>query len=336
MTTKIIRKEKLSELFGYFVGRDAVVIAPVKKREKVFFGRTNNFSDTVFDYVQTAFSGKSAVFPRCEELIKYSKTETGFSVSDPEFSDKEIVLFGVKPCDAGTFAYLNDFFTKENPDVHFQNRMKRLTVISITCKTHDDNCFCTSVGNSPGDTKGADICLTEIENGDFYAEILTDKGNETVSRTQSVFTDTNAIDKSKYVTKVPEVFDLKTLQAKIKDGVYDNPSWQFNSLACLGCGACAYSCPTCTCFDIQDESKLDGGSRVRTWDTCALGLFTLHTSGHNPRHDQTQRWKQRILHKFDYSERNFGQVTCVGCGRCSRNCPAQMSILEQINGLTEA
>ena len=42
-------------------------------------------------------------------------------------------------------------------------------------------------------------------------------------------------------------------------------------------------CPTCHCFDIQDETQGDYGRRVRNWDNCMSWLFTMHGTGHNPR-----------------------------------------------------
>ncbi len=63
----------------------------------------------------------------------------------------------------------------------------------------------------------------------------------------------------------------------------DAAVWVEQSLRCLGCGACAFVCPTCACFDIQDEARPLRATRLRCWDSCGFGLFTLHTSGHNPR-----------------------------------------------------
>ncbi|UCE48236.1 MAG: 4Fe-4S dicluster domain-containing protein, partial [Phycisphaerales bacterium] len=81
-----------------------------------------------------------------------------------------------------------------------------------------------------------------------------------------------------------------------------------------------YLCPTCHCFDIVDEANWHMGQRRRNWDCCSHPMFTKHASGHNPRPDQASRCRQRLMHKFKYFPERFGQIACVGCGRCTRAC----------------
>ena len=109
--------------------------------------------------------------------------------------------------------------------------------------------------------------------------------------------------------------------AKAKDflaGGFESPEWKNMTLRCLGCGACAFNCPTCHCFDIADEGNAAGGAGVRNWDACQFGLFSLHASGHNPRDVQPKRQRQRIYHKFKSYPEKFGATLCTGCGNCTR------------------
>ena len=109
--------------------------------------------------------------------------------------------------------------------------------------------------------------------------------------------------------------------------LWDSPLWKKVSDACLGCGA-YFLCPTCHCFDIQDEMEGFEGRRCRVWDSCMFKEYTLHTSGHNPRPTRRERTRNRVNHKYSYFVKNFGTIACVGCGRCINNCPVNIDILD--------
>jgi ferredoxin len=131
----------------------------------------------------------------------------------------------------------------------------------------------------------------------------------------------------------PRHFDMAAVKAFLAGG-YERPEWQSLTRRCLGCGACAYTCPTCHCFDIVDERSSSGGSRVRNWDACQFAMFTAHASGHNPRGVQSQRQRQRIHHKFQIYPDKFGEVLCTGCGNCARNCPVGLGVLTVLKSIT--
>ena len=121
-------------------------------------------------------------------------------------------------------------------------------------------------------------------------------------------------------------FDLAAVGEFLAGG-YESPQWQRPTRRCLGCGACAYTCPTCHCFDMVDEGNAAGGVRVRNWDACQFAMFTAHASGHNPRSVTGQRQRQRIYHKFQIYPEKFGEILCTGCGNCTRNCPVGLGVL---------
>ncbi|MCK5915284.1 MAG: 4Fe-4S dicluster domain-containing protein, partial [Deltaproteobacteria bacterium] len=89
------------------------------------------------------------------------------------------------------------------------------------------------------------------------------------------------------------------------------------------------------CFDIRDEAQGDDGIRLRTWDSCMYSIYSLETSGHNPRPGQKQRWRQRLMHKFKYFVDNYDAISCVGCGRCVMSCPVNTDIRKIVSDIAQ-
>jgi sulfhydrogenase subunit beta (sulfur reductase) len=191
------------------------------------------------------------------------------------------------------------------------------------------------VGGGPGETKGSDILLTPLDKDRYLAEVLTEKGKAVVALAPQLFAAADGAAKDGVLAKVPVRFKPEELPSRLA-GLFDRTEvWVDQSIRCIGCGACAFVCPTCSCFDIQDERDRRGGLRLRCWDSCGFGQFTLHASGHNPRSKQSERWRQRVMHKFSYQPQRLSTIGCVGCGRCSRSCPVDMNLAQHVQALAE-
>jgi len=331
----LIRKSSLEKLFNNLIGNGKTVYAPKAKGKLVLFEKIESFGEIVEDYIVTANSAKVIVFPRAEKLFSYHKSKEKTAITDAANSVfPDVILWGTRPCDAAAFIPMTDTFNGDFKDIIYNKRREKVLVLSFSCSRSDEYCFCTSVNSGPGNTAGSDLLFTKLTGGDYLAEVITEKGKLLKEENKELFEPKPEESKEPNLTTVAAKFNQEEIQAKLPH-LFENPMWDEKSRACLGCGSCSYVCPVCSCFDIQDEAHGNKGVRLRCWDSCGYGLFTLHTSGHNPRNTQGGRWRQRILHKFLYMPNKSKVAGCVGCGRCSRSCPADINILETLTSLQE-
>ncbi|GAB7025074.1 4Fe-4S dicluster domain-containing protein [Geotalea toluenoxydans] len=271
-------------------------------------------------------SAKETFFPLCETILTYEKNCDGVKVADVDVAAfTETVLVGARPCDAAAPSILDAVFSWDYNDEFFLERRRKTTIIGLACATADDACFCTAVGLSPQDSKGSDLFLTPLTEGGYACDGFTEKGKAFLGRYASLFDEQGETKPLPVSEPVAARLDLAKIKTWLTEN-FESPLWQEIADRCAGCGACAFLCPVCHCFDIVDEGTDAKGARRKSWDACGFGKFTNHASGHNPRDIQNKRYRNRIMHKFKYYGDKFGQTLCTGCGRCIRHCPVGIDI----------
>jgi len=323
------------------------VAAPVKEAGITLYKPVESVDQIFIGEILPTKSPKEFFLAETESILSYSrKGKHGVEISapQPENFAPPTVIFGCRPCDAAGPDIVRGVMTWDFDDEFFLERMRKNVVISIACVEADEACFCTSVKCAPDSETGSDIILLPSkpstgESQEYLVKILTEKGQEFVDKTsgwkQGNPTASESIEKTK--TQLEPVFDVDRVKKWLDSG-FDNDFWNHATLACIACGTCTYVCPTCHCFDIVDEGDIDDGCRIKNWDSCMMCQFTMHASGHNPRPLKTNRFRQRIMHKFKYYNDLFDRILCSGCGRCQRHCPTDIALkglLTQIDKLAK-
>lgn len=324
--TRFLPSDQLDAFLAALAQDGRRVLGPTARDGRAELNPVTRAADLDLEGLQTALSAKETVFPKVERILEYSLGAGKVDLRDAEPNARPTVLLGIRPCEADGFGALDSVFNWDTRDRFFNARREALAVVAVACTRADDACFCTSVGGGPGSTRGSDILLTPVAGG-YLAELVTEKGAALAGLCPQAFRPDPGLEKK--VADLPAAFDHAALTAALKDR-FEDPLWEAQALRCLGCGACAFVCPTCVCFDLVEESDAKGGRRLRTWDTCGTAQFTLHASGHNPRETQAQRWRQRVFHKFSYYPERYGRLGCVGCGKCTRACPVDMDLQEHL------
>ncbi|MBW1723160.1 MAG: 4Fe-4S dicluster domain-containing protein [Deltaproteobacteria bacterium] len=335
MSAKVFTKGEWNEVLWAL--KDAYeIIVPVKDGDFHSFRSLEEGVRPNFDFHNTRLSAKGVVYPQSERMFEYSLNEGDPEANILKESPKNFgprAVMGIRPCDAHAFEIVRrNFDNPEYRDPWWVQRYESTTLVGLGCNEPCGTCFCTSVGGGPFSERGLDVLL--YDQGDvFLAKGLTDKGEALLARASggreaSEEEMKRAEQHAEDVTSSLEsTVPSDRLKEKVINELFEAPFWEDLAFACLNCGVCTYLCPTCWCFDIQDEVYGKAGDRIRNWDSCMFPLFTLHGSGHNPREQKFQRVRQRFMHKLKYYVDKYDSgVQCSGCGRCVQFCPVNIDI----------
>ncbi len=336
MKEKILAKKDLSEFINKLV-KEYDVFAPVKKDEGILFSKIDKVDDMCLSYSNTKNSVKEFLLPQSEALFRFVKKENSNEITDIKKKKRRNLLFGVRPCDGKAIAMLDKVFLENIPDSYYKNKRENILVIGMACNEPDQTCFCTSVDGGPFSTEGLDALFVELKEKYLIIPIAKQCGKLFAHLDTASQEDINYAEKLKKNAgkMLKPVFEIEGIKEKL-DGMFESPIWETIYQKCTKCGICTYLCPACHCFDVQDETVGEKGCRVRNWDSCMFPKFTLHASGHNPRPTQRERWRQRIMHKFNYLKENTGLYGCVGCGRCVEHCPVNLDIRKVLKDILES
>jgi formate hydrogenlyase subunit 6/NADH:ubiquinone oxidoreductase subunit I len=284
-------------------------------------------------YGNTKLSPKSVVFPPSEAMFTYSLDETKADhhiLQDVPKDYSPRAVLGMRPCDAKAVSLVRmNFDTPEYRDPYWMDAYEATTFVGLACDEPCATCFCTSTNCGPFHEEGLDVLLVD-NGGSYIAKAITEKGEKLLA--SAGFADAGddaAISAKKAAAEAKITAKIVTdkLSEKVIMDLYDAPFWDDFAFSCINCCTCTYACPTCWCFDIQDENKGNDGVRMRNWDSCMTPLFTMHGSGHNPSGKKHQRVRQRFMHKLKYFVDKYQKgIMCVGCGRCVQQCPVNLDI----------
>ncbi|HMS35358.1 MAG TPA: 4Fe-4S dicluster domain-containing protein [Ignavibacteria bacterium] len=336
MEEKIISREDLLKICQDKIDKGNTLLTPGITEYSVVTDVSQIRLDPSLMPSKTSY--KTYVFPKTEPVLYYKRSKNDVQLIDVNVGGKDIIILGAKPCDANSINIMSHLFNWDYSDEFFNLREKHFIVIGLICSSYDEYCFCTSVGSSPVSEKGSDIFLIPLDENNFALRIVTEKGKDFIEAYSEYLKPADQT-RSKIITdsiKQPEAaFDSKEVHQWLGEN-FESPKWEGIGNLCLSCAQCAFVCPVCHCFDIVDEDySYSEGRRMKNWDGCQFGNFTLHASGHNPRDIQSKRYRQRVNHKFRYYVDKFGEILCTGCGRCSRGCPVSIDIKEIVSNCKE-
>jgi ferredoxin len=342
MTFQTIEKKN----FPSFIENLSKTMEVVGVREKVEgkyeFAPLESPSQLSLDYDVTLLSPKKYLLPSRETLLKF---KTGKAVScEPALESRPLAIVGVHPYDIKGIAQLDRIFADANQDEHYRRKRQDTVIIGVDIKRPSPHAFCKSM-NSATVQEGFDLFLTDM--GESYVVAVGTKKGQGILEKHAVSraaTKEEVGRRAEIQEKIPYLFSLNTVTTpyeQLPQLLTDHAeSKLFAELAekCFSCGSCNLVCPTCYCFDVQDDMALNlsEGERFRLWDGCLLDGFAKVATGENFREDRVERIRHRIFRKGKYIYEKYGEHGCVGCGRCAAAClPDIANPVEIFNRLKE-
>ncbi len=336
---KVIKIDKEDWAGGIDKSRSSYTLfGPVKIENKDFSEFKELGADELPDMAatDTLLSPKSIAFPPSEVMMEFTTDEKSkdcnlMKVPDKDYSSRAII--GIRPYDAAAYLLVKkNFDTTDYRDNYWCDAYEACTFVGLAVNKPGMLDFSTSTKSGPFDENGLDVLL--VDAGDSYlAKVITDKGNSYIEaagwKTDVGDEAIKTIEALKAGAEelIQSIISFDNIKTKSNLDLYEADFWEDAAFACINCGTCTYVCPTCWCFDIQDEMSGLTGTRLKTWDSCMFPLFTLHTTGHNPRATKVQRVRQRFMHKLKYFLDKYNDgIMCVGCGRCVHSCPVNIDI----------
>jgi ferredoxin len=335
MTEKVFTKENWIKALDGLTDTYRI-FTPVKDGDFHNFKSLGEGKGPDFNFQNTRLSPKTLIYPQSERMFEYSLDENDSEANILKESPKDYspqAIVGIRPCDAHALRIVKlNFDNSEFRDPWWVQHFESTVLVGLGCNEPCSTCFCTSVGGGPFNEDALDVMLYDLGET-FLAKGLTEKGEEFLKKAEGGTPADSATVKDAEILATATSNRINTsvptdkLKEKVVNELFDASFWDDVAFACINCGTCTFLCPTCWCFDIQDEVLGKQGDRIRNWDSCMFPLFTLHGSGHNPRDQKLQRVRQRFMHKLKYYVDKYENgVQCSGCGRCVRHCPVNIDI----------
>lgn len=259
--------------------------------------------------------------------------ETGETARESRENDRGPAVFlGAHACDIHSLKILDLLYLSDFVDPYYRRNRENLTVVGFGCWP-DESCFCASLGTSQA-SDGFDLFLTPLE-GRFLVTVGSARGDDIARASAHLLEPAGEAETRDYLRRVREREKAFTLELDTADLPFildlkkNDPVWGQVGRKCLCCGSCSMVCPTCSCFNVADETGEEGErSRVRSWDSCLYPDYALVAGGHRFRADRADRVRNRYYHKQEAFVREFGMPSCVGCGRCIESCPTGINVVE--------
>ena len=314
--------EVLSKEYRIFAPKAFPQRGTYSDTDVVKYSVVSSFDEMVWDR-KSNFSPKETFLPINEVLFYFTESEFRESSID----DRKTLVF-LRACDLNAVKRVDQIYlgNGEEEDYYYKRNREKVKFVLVGCQESYRNCFCVSMDSNRADDYHAAM---NIRDGKIFLDIRDEDLNVFEGSPTDFVVD--YVKENLFKVNVPDKVDFNYMK--------DHKMWDEYDARCIACGRCNFTCPTCTCYSMQDifyRENENVGERRRVWASCQVDGYTSIAGGHSFREKHGQRMRFKSMHKIhDFKER-FGYNMCVGCGRCDDACPQYISFSEAIDKVSKA
>jgi len=295
-----------------------------------------------FDYGVAVTAWKRFTHPSLVPLTRARRDGDVVTIVPASEPAPRLAFIGVRACELAALG-IQERAMRAGPagDADHAARRDASLVVAVECAVAMSTCFCTSMATGPEVGAGADLVLSELDDG-FVVRVGSAAGAailETLALRPAASNESELASAQVAAVRaaIGDPVPADGLPDRLRAAL-DHPRWAEVAERCLACANCTLVCPTCFCTSVAVASDLDGveASTDRVWDSCFSLGFGRIAGDANFRPKIADRYRQWLTHKFSTWWDQFGSTGCVGCGRCIAWCPVGIDVREELNAIAPA
>ncbi len=317
-----MKPQQLKKLLVY-LSKDYTIFGPEKVGDRLLIREIKDAKKFKLVNKKPFYSHKEFLIPSSQTLFNYDKNK----LLKPRIKRKQ-VLIGIPVYDLKAFTLLHEVFEK---DVYFQEIIRNIILIGHS-PVPEETTFYEDYEEHILEHLRFDIFLEFKPKGEFRVFTGSEDGQRILEKVGI-----KDYEHVEYAGAVPEegLAITEKIKQKLVKSSKNTKIWKELNKRCIVCGKCVISCPTCFCFNIDDEPAFEKnqGSRIRDWGVCFYEEFSEVAGGEKFLKTIGDRIYNWYDHKFVRIPNEYTLPGCVGCGRCIEVCPANIDLRKTFRDL---
>ncbi len=339
---KIIGKKDFEAFVEHLVKEDPrEVVGVQEKGDKFIFDILQKASDLRLDHDMTVLPPTQYFMSKQDILLQSDQRD---EVITEDITPR--IIIGIHPYDLDAIRQVDNILSKTPKGRMYLKKRKSSVLVGVNIINTSVRGFAGSMGTSTV-SRSYDLMITDL--GDEYAiEIGSEKGFDLLDGID--IRDATEDEKSKVEEILSDVndsfleelsFPHEELPRILKRNIENRVLWKKHSEGCIECGSCVIVCPTSYFLNADDitSDNLDGAENSDIWKQCVHEEFSKEVTPEGGMEDKYQRYRHRLITKGLYLYEIFGDIACVGCGRCASLCPTDVAdpsvVFNDLKGYSE-